>query len=211
MEKELFQISHEIKNSLSVMKGYMALFDGSLEKYEKYMPYLYKSIDHSICLLKDFASIGKLDIKKDILDINYLIEEVLDLYKPILSLKGINLTFDSKNYIYTDGDYNRLKQVFINVLENAIDAVKDTLKPNIIIKTKVKDMKIEITFKDNGCGMDNYTISHIFNPFYTTKKYGTGLGMYISHKIILLHNGEILCIPNKKGTTIKIKLDQYKI
>ncbi len=54
MKEELFEISHEIKNSLAVMKGYMALFDGSIEKYQKYMPLLEKSLNHSVELLADF-------------------------------------------------------------------------------------------------------------------------------------------------------------
>ena len=56
--------------------------------------------------------------------------------------------------------------------------------------------------------MDDYTKENIFKPFYTTKKYGTGLGMYISYEIIKLHNGSLEYISNKSWVTAKIKLDQ---
>ncbi len=208
MNQELFKISHEIKNSLAVMKGYMSLFDGSLEKYQKYTPYLYKSLEHSIELLKDFSDIGKLNVNLDIMDVNYLLEEVIDLYKPIIN--NIKLICDIDSEIYIEGDYERLKQVFINIIENAMDALKDINSPTFIIKTEAINNEVIITFKDNGYGIDNYTKDNIFTPFYTTKKYGTGLGMYISKEIIKLHNGNIECISDN-GVTIKIKLDQYMI
>ena len=206
MDKELFQISHEIKNSLAVMKGYMSLFDGSLERYQEYTPYLSKALDHSIDLLKDFCDIGRLSVDKDIVDVNYILEEVVDIYKPVIN--NINLICDIDDEIYVEGDYKRLKQVFINIIENAIDALKNTDNPTLIIKTKITDNRVVITFTDNGSGMDDYTKENIFKPFYTTKKYGTGLGMYISHEIIKLHNGSLEYISNKSGVTAKIKLDQ---
>ena len=211
MEKELFQISHEIKNSLSVLKGYMCLFDGSIEKYDEYMPLLSKALNHSIELLNDFNNIGKLNVKFDVLDVNYLLEEVVDLYRPTIISKKINLICNIDDEVYIEGDYQRLKQVFINILENALDAVKDSDMPSINIKTQVTNNIIEITFMDNGYGMDEYTLEKVFKPFYTTKKYGTGLGMYISNKIIDLHNGFIECIPNNVGVEVKIKLNQYLI
>ena len=131
MENELFQVSHEIKNSLSVVKGYMCLFDGSIEKYDKYMPSLSKALNHSIELLNDFNDIGKLNVKLDILDINYLLEEVVDLYSPVINSKKINFICDINDEIYIEGDYQRLKQVFVNILENALDAVKDIDNPII--------------------------------------------------------------------------------
>lgn len=207
MDKQLFQISHEIKNSLAVMKGYMSLFDGSLENYQKYTPYLYKSLEQSIELLKDFSSIGKLNVDLDIMDINYLLEEVIDLYKPTTNIKFI---CDIDDEVFIKGDYQRLKQVFINIIENAIYALKDIVNPIFIIKTEIIDNKVLIALKDNGCGMDEYTKENIFKPFYTTKKYGTGLGMYISNEIIKLHKGSIECISDD-GVTIKIKLDHILI
>lgn len=210
MKEELFEISHEIKNSLAVMKGYMALFDGSIEKYHKYIPFLEKSLDHSIELLTDFKDIGNLNLDLDIIDINYLLEEIIELYKPIISSKGIKLICNNLDEeLFVEGDYKRLKQVFINILKNSIDALEGE-HGNITIETNSND-NITIIFKDDGCGMDEYTLSNVFKPFYTTKKYGTGLGMYISKEIIDKHNGSIEYMRNEKGISVKIKLNQYMI
>ena len=209
-KESLFQISHEIKNSLAVMKGYMALFDGSIEKYQKYMPYLEKSLDHSIELLSDFKDIGNLDLDLDILDINYLLEEIIKLYKPILLDKGIKFRYRLEEELFVEGDYKRLKQVFINILKNSIEATQGRDDAYINIETSSYNNEIIIIFKDNGIGMDDYTLKNVFKPFYTTKKYGTGLGMYISKEIITKHGGNIECISNK-GVCIKIKLNQYLI
>ena len=211
MNESLFQISHEIKNSLAVMKGYMALFDGSIEKYQKYMPYLEKSLNHSIELLSDFKDIGNLDLNSDILDINYLLEEIIELYKPILLDKGIKIRYRLEEELFVEGDYKRLKQVFINILKNSIEATHGREDACINIETSNCNNEIIITFKDNGIGMDKYTMEKVFTPFYTTKKYGTGLGMYISKEIITKHNGNIECIPNDIGVSVKIKLNQYLI
>ncbi len=210
MKEELFEISHEIKNSLAVMKGYMALFDGSIEKYQKYMPLLEKSLNHSVELLADFKDIGNLKLNLDIIDINYLLEDVIDIYSPIVLNKGIKLIYnDLDEELFVEGDYKRLKQVFINILKNSIDAIEED--GNITIKTNGIDGNIIIIFSDDGCGMDEYTLFNVFKPFYTTKKYGTGLGMYISKEIIDKHNGSIEYIQNEKGITVKIKLNQYMI
>lgn len=211
MKEELFQISHEIKNSLAVMKGYMSLFDGNIEKYQKYMPLLEKSIDHSIELLTDFKDIGNLTLDFDIIDINYLLEEIIDIYKPIMLDKGIKLISNNLDEeLFIEGDYKRLKQVFVNILKNSVDAIEGECG-NITIETNSINGNVIIIFKDNGCGMDEYTLSNIFKPFYTTKKYGTGLGMYISKDIIDKHNGSIKYISNQNGTSVKIKLNQYMI
>ena len=129
MENELFQISHEIKNSLSVVKGYMCLFDGSIEKYDKYMPSLSKALNHSIELLNDFNDIGKLNVKLDILDINYLLEEVVDLYSPVINSKKINFICDINERKYISR--------YLKLNENLNDLSLTTLFRMILCQKKI--------------------------------------------------------------------------
>jgi len=100
-----------------------------------------------------------------------------------------------------------MREVFDNIILNAIQAAKDNGR--IIISTNLleKEKKIEVKFTDNGVGISKEDQERIFNPFFTTKKGGTGLGLSISHRIISEHNGYI-SIESKqgKGSTMKIVL-----
>lgn len=101
----------------------------------------------------------------------------------------------------------KLKQVFMNLLDNAIDALEG--KGQITVKTMHASDHICIYISDNGPGMSEDLINHIFDPFFSTKKddEGTGLGLYISKRIIERHQGEIMVLSQEGlGTTFEIKL-----
>ncbi len=213
IHKSLFKISHEIKNPLGVIKGYLSLMDGSKKKYNEYMPLINEALDHSIAILDDFSSLGKLKINKDIMDINYLLDEVVDYYKCILEMDGIELLYEqNEDEVFINGDYRRLKEVLINVIKNSKEALINIKNPKIIIKTKILNEKVIVCISDNGKGMDNEELKFLSTPFYTTKKNGTGLGVYLSQEIIKAHDGEMDYVSSKdKGTDVYIKLDQYDL
>ena len=97
--------------------------------------------------------------------------------------------------IYINGDYNRLVQVFINLLKNSCEASNVS---KIKIWSKVSNDQIKIYIEDNGLGMDKETLSKIKEPFYTTKARGTGLGVSLSDEIISAHCG-VLNYSSKPG------------
>lgn len=204
--ESLFKITHEIKNPLAVCKGYLEMFDiSNPSKAKKYVGIIDQEIDRTLLLLKDFSNISKLKIEKNLMDINMLLEDVCDEAKLILKN---NIDFSNKipdEGIYVIGDYNRLKQVFFNVIKNAKEAIKENGKIEINAK-KIKN-KYVITIKDNGVGMDKETNKKIGTAFYTTKKEGTGLGVCFSKEIIEKHNGSIEYFSKLgKGTIVKIIL-----
>jgi two-component system NtrC family sensor kinase len=106
------------------------------------------------------------------------------------------------------GDSHQLQQVFLNIVNNAYDAVRETGRPaRIEIKTGSRDALVEVSFRDNGHG-----ISHpdrIFDPFFTTKEVGkgTGLGLSICYGIVHEHGGEIVCHNNvdAEGATFVVR------
>ena len=95
--------------------------------------------------------------------------------------------------LYLNIDYNRIKQVIVNLLKNSSEA-RDIRKEKMVIKinTKVLKNKFQVIIEDNGVGMDNYTLNNITNLFFTTKKNGTGLGTSLSKEIVDLHNGTLI-------------------
>jgi len=107
------------------------------------------------------------------------------------------------------GDSHQLQQVFLNILNNAYDAVRETGRPaRISITTESNSGFVEVAFRDNGYGI-SYP-DRIFDPFFTTKEVGkgTGLGLSICYGIVREHGGEILCHNNEnaEGATFVVRL-----
>lgn len=202
MYESLFKITHEIKNPIAVIKGYLDMYDENNENCKKYIPIIKGETNRVLVLLEDFLSINRLKINIDIIDISLLIEEVITNFEPLLQSKHIKVNFN-QDEIYIEADYERLKQVFINLIKNSIEAINDNGIIDIFITLKNKYIIINV--KDNGIGMTKEEIEKLNYPFYTTKQNGTGLGLYLSKEIIKKHNGTIN-FESIDGMNISIKL-----
>lgn len=209
IKNSLFKISHEIKNPIAVCKGYLDMFDVNNKQHAKnFIPIIKEEIERTLLILEDFLAMNKLKIKKEILDINVLLEEVTNNYKSIFRKNNINFALKiTDDEIYINGDYNRLMQVIINILKNSIEA-KDISKEMMMnIYTKTDNNYIWIKFWDNGIGINKENLKKIKEPFFTTKIGGTGLGTSLSTEIIDAHDGT-LEFESKEGeyTLVTIKL-----
>ena len=206
----LFKITHEIKNPIAVCKGYLDMFDPNNHEHSvKYIPILREEIERVLVILQDFLSMTKNNIEKESMDIYLLIEDVVDSFMPILKDTKIKLDINLPDEeMYIDGDYNRLKQVFMNIIKNSIEAIpKDKIGKIKIYSKKYKD-EVKIYVSDNGIGMNKETLSKFNEPFFTTKKNGTGLGTSLSTEIIKAHNGKInYSSLENEGTTVEIILN----
>ena len=189
----LFRITHEIKNPIAVCKGYLDMFNvNDIKHSQKYVPILKEEIERTLILLQDFLCMTKIHIEHDSVDINMVLEDVLDNFIPILKEKKISYNFDVLDkscYIY--GDYNRMTQVFINIIKNGIEAINSKTDGKLVVKTETFNKVIKITIKDNGIGFTKEQLERLGEPFLTTKPNGTGLGIALSKEIIKGHNGEI--------------------
>lgn len=190
IKTSIFKVTHEIKNPLAVIKGYLSIFDPyDSDKCLKYKNILEIEVENALNVLKDFSSINHLDIKKN--NINYydLLMEAKETILPFFNDKNIILNINSPRELFVNADYNRMKQVLINILKNSTEALSDNGK--IDIKSYIENNKLITIIKDNGHGMDKETIDNLFTPFYSKKSFGTGLGLCLSKEIIELHNGTI--------------------
>ena len=210
LRSSLFKVTHEIKNPIAVCKGYLDMIDLNNEKkVHQYIPIIKDEIERTLTLMDDFLDYTKIKIQKEELDLYMLFEELEGSLKPLFQKNNIKVDFKiPEEECYIVGDYNRLKQVFINLLKNAIEA-KDANKNCSKVQVSLKELPtmVEITIKDNGVGMDENTLNHICEMFFTTKKKGSGLGLSLSREIITLHNGT-LNFYSKEGieTVVKITL-----
>ena len=211
LRESLFKMTHEIKNPIAVCKGYIDMMKKDNikeENREKYLNIIDEEISRTLILMDDFLDYTKIKINKEEMDINVLIEEVITNSNTLLKKNNVKVETDIKSEeIIVNADYNRLKQVLVNILKNSLEAkkVKDKMLINIKVTNSTNEVKIVI--KDNGIGMDKKTLNKINKMFFTTKSKGTGLGVPLSKEIIELHSGTIKyrSIPNK-GTTVSITL-----
>lgn len=122
-----------------------------------------------------------------------LFENLHHLMEPTLEQKSIELDVVMKDPgLVVEADLNLLEQVMINLLVNAIDAVKEKEHPRIVLSAeKSKGSKTEIRVADNGYGMSAEVMENIFVPFFSTKKTGSGIGLSLCKQIMMLHKGNI--------------------
>lgn len=204
----LFKLTHEIKNPLAVCKGYLDMID--LEKKDKaikYIDIMKQEISRSLNIMTDFTEFNKIKIVKEQIDLNLLLDDLYESFKLILKAKNIKLTYIDREDedIYFDGDYERIKQVLINLIKNSIESIDE--KGEIKIYSDIYEKYIDIVVEDNGQGMDEETLKHLTEMFYTTKIGGSGLGVALSNEIIKAHRGELIYKSKiNEGTIVKIRL-----
>ena len=209
LRNALFKLTHEIKNPIAVCKGYLDMLDlDNKITSTKYISTIKGEIDRTLVIMDDFLDYTKIKVTKNIMDINYLLEDTLNSMNLLFKKNNIDLKISiPEDEVFIDGDYNRLKQVIVNVLKNSIEAKKDKIKLKLIVSAKLLNNEFCISIKDNGIGMDLTELNSIGKSFYTTKVKGTGLGVLLSKEIIELHEGSIIYTSTKgKGTRVDIIL-----
>lgn len=208
----LFEVTHEIKNPIAVCKGYIDMIDvNNISQVSKYIPIIKSEIDRTLTLMSDYLSLTKLNINLEPIDISLLLDDVCESISQVLIHKNIHFTFDIlDDEVCINGDYDRLKQVFINLVKNSVEAIGNDKDGEIKIKMELKK-NVVITISDNGCGISKKDISKVGTSFFTTKENGTGLGVKLSKEIISGHNGSMRYqSKEKKGTKVIIKLPFVK-
>ena len=215
LRASLFKVTHEIKNPIAVCKGYLDMLDpNDQKKCIKYIPIIKGEINRTLVLMDDFLDYTKIKIEKEELDLVMLLEELDSALKPLFHERKIATNYNIPyEELYMEADYNRLKQVLINIFKNAVEA-KDGSKEKSIIEVVVKDLgkDVSIKIKDNGIGMTKEDLDKVGQMFFTTKKKGTGLGTRLSKEIIKLHDGNITYSSKKnEWTEVNITLPKGEV
>lgn len=187
-------LAHEIKNPLNAIGGAATYieknFKGSLIK--EFLKIIYDEtlrINKLTTNLLDFAK--PLNPEPRPSDINRLVSETVDLLSQEFKEKNAVIQKDVAGSVpVTNFDYNQIKQVLINFLINALDAVQRN--GTVKVTTSLSNGNILLSVEDDGKGISREDLKNIFNPFFTTKTRGTGLGLAISKKIAREHGGDIV-------------------
>jgi two-component system sensor histidine kinase AtoS len=213
-------MAHEIRNPLSAIKTFVQLLprkvhkEGFLEKFNRTVPRELDRINGLIEDLLELARTPRYYIQP--LQIEPLVRATLDLFEEALLLNGvqIEIRFDA-GLPAIEADPSQLTKALQNILRNAMQAMpnggilsiegfltKEGLPPG---QGPAQKDWVVLRFTDTGMGMSPETLSNVFNPFFTTKDHGTGLGMAITHKIVTEHGGFIdVSSERGQGTTVTI-------
>ena len=202
-------LAHEIRNPLTSVRGLIQLSAEENLNFKKWEKIILPEIDRMNELLTDFLHLAQnRPAKKQKWNINEIIQDVYSLLQPKALLLGHEIELKQKNNssYFINADKQQMQQVFINLIQNALEAIQHP-KGSIKISFQQSGDEVSISIADNGKGIPPEKIHHIFEPFYTTKEEGTGLGLAICHRIVTDHQGTIKVYSKiNQGTTFTITL-----
>ena len=218
-------MAHEIKNPLGAISIHIQLIQKALEKarenqdklpapkfVEDHIDVVNEEIDHLNKLVMDFLlAVRPVKAQLELKEPDKLIENLISFFKPEFNDQGIEVVFKpSESGTRILLDEKLFRDVIMNISQNALAALKSKFSDGagagdssagsakFCISNTVRENKFVITIADNGCGMSEESLSKIFEPYYTTKANGTGLGMTMVYKIIKEFSGDII-VDSKEG------------
>lgn len=212
-------VAHEINNPLAIINEKAGLMQdiidmsGDFPNKDKFL-HLIDGIVGSInrCRAITHNLLGfsrKMDVVIEPIDLNESIKEVIGFLEKEILVKSVNIQMELADGIpKINSDKGQLEQVFLNIIKNAIDAVKEG--GLIVVSTGMKDKDTaQVSISDNGPGIPKDKLKHIFEPFFTTKgrEKGTGLGLFVSYGIMKKLGGSIIVESEvNKGTTFVVEI-----
>lgn len=203
-------VAHEVRNPMTTISGFVQMMNSDpANPYPTYTEIMYTEINRVDLIVSEFLFLSKPNLTKSSeFSIEKSLRDVVSLFETEFSNRSIfyDVRIPTNNAIIS-GNEDGMKQVFINLFKNSCEALGENGIITVIVK--FQDKMVSIIIRDNGPGMDSETIENLFEPFYTTKSEGTGLGMLITKKIIVNQGGTI-AVKSKIGhgteTTIILPL-----
>ncbi|MDA8096484.1 MAG: PAS domain S-box protein [Desulforudis sp.] len=201
-------IAHEIRNPMTSVRGFLQLFGekAELSKYKSYFDLMIQELDRGNAIITEFLSLAKgkvINLKKQ--DLNTIVNSLLPLIQADAATRD--------NYIYTDlGDIppllldsSEMRQLILNLSRNGLEAMLPG--GNLTIKTYDEGESVVLAVQDEGQGIPPEIIEKIGAPFFTTKDYGTGLGLAVCYRIALRHDATIKVDTGSAGTTVFVRFN----
>jgi two-component system, NtrC family, sensor kinase len=198
-------VAHEVNNPLAAIVGFTDLLLENPEipgEAKEELRVILQEAQRTRVIVQNLLSFARqMPAQREPLQVNSVLRQTMKLRAYDFSNHGVELTEDYVEELPTViGDPSQLQQVFLNIINNAYDAVQETRRAGKIkISTSHQNGQVEVSFRDNGPGISK--MDRIFDPFFTTKEVGkgTGLGLSICYGIIRAHNGEIIARNNTDG------------
>lgn len=202
-------IAHEVRNPLGTLRGLAQFFgseDDASDACKEHSSFMISEVDRLNQLVTELLQFGSpQEIHFEKIDLKTMLEKTVTLVEKDVLEKEINLVYEHDTDTELYGDKNLLTQTLLNLVQNSIQATP--IGGDISLDIDCNEKECRVSVSDTGAGMTEDTMNKMFDPFYTTRNSGTGLGLAVSHRIVERHNGyfEINSIVGK-GTTITMVL-----
>lgn len=204
-------VAHEIRNPLTSLKGFVQLLQVEDQRHQYYYQIMMDELNRINQIVGELLLLAKPQhIKFQKAEIGKILNDVVSLLSSEANLYNIQIEFQSvKTPLWIECEPNQLKQLFINLIKNAIEASPSGEKVQVILENS-NQSQVSIKILDHGIGISKERLEKIGEPFYSSKEKGTGLGLTVSFKIVQTHNGTIHFESKKnKGTSVHITLPIY--
>ncbi|OIJ09255.1 hypothetical protein BKP35_17105 [Anaerobacillus arseniciselenatis] len=201
-------VAHEVRNPLTSIKGFIQLAKTTKEFKEFYVDIILSELDRTETIIYEFLSLAKPNDTRQIKTVNFntILLNVIKLLETQALMQDINIQYYFLKDVVVDCDENQIKQAFINLIQNAIEA-SDRNENIFITLDEVNENEIIVKIEDHGCGISKERLKKLGEPFYSTKEKGTGLGLLVTYKIIEGHHGKLTFLSDEgMGTTAEIIL-----
>jgi len=203
-------VAHEIRNPLGIIKAIEQTMKNELKDNSealKELSIIDEEVERANRVVKALMEFGKPPKgEKGLYPVGAVVEDVLTIANKYIMQHGVKVKFSKADDTNTVIDKELLKQAFVNIIFNAVQAMPDGGVLSIGVNN-VYGHSVKVVFEDTGIGVKEENIDKIFNPFYTTKDEGTGLGLPIVHRIVEEHNGTInVSSIEGKGTVFEVTL-----
>ncbi|NOV02858.1 PAS domain S-box protein [Paenibacillus planticolens] len=201
-------IAHEIRNPITAIKGFIQLIKSGVSDKKLYYEIMSSEIERIEMILNELLILAKPQmVHSDREDIRNILAQVTTLLESQAILNNVEIITECEPDLSPIlCDQNQLKQVCINYIKNAIEAMPLGGVLNIQVKM-LNDNRLLLRFIDHGCGIPEDIVTKLGQPFYTTKEKGTGLGFMVSKKIIENHNGTVSVFSKEnEGTAVEVCL-----
>jgi signal transduction histidine kinase len=206
-------VAHEIRNPMTVVKGFLQLFQDNTKLSNTELSYIHLMInemDRAEAIIHDYLSLAKPDVHQHRF-INCLecVTSLVDLLSSYALLtNNILIELDAKEEMYVRGSRNELNQVLLNIMKNGIEAMRNggTLRVGLY----KREGHVHIQIEDTGIGMTSEQVNRLGTAFYSLKEKGTGIGLMVSYQLVEQMNGriEVESIPGK-GSTFTLIFPSY--
>ena len=205
-------VAHELRNPLAAIEiaAYNIKHKNKNALLDRHLYNITKKIAESNQIISNLLFYSRLR-KPDYSDVDIIeiLEECIASVKQMYPASNIYITriFHGLNIFTIAADPVQMRELFSNIINNSFDALRGTLPELLVSLARIDCDNIKIQFQDNGCGISEKVLSRIYDPFFTTKAKGTGLGLAVCSQIVNLHNGKLkITSQDGKGTTVTVIL-----
>ncbi|RIW31856.1 sensor histidine kinase [Bacillus salacetis] len=200
---------HEFRNPLTSIIGFTKLLKGDYPELP-YLDVMSHELDQLNYRISQFLHVSRKEIiesKKEKFLVFSLLSELIEFVYPSLVDGDVQVKSHLDSQVYIKGNKEELRQVFLNLIMNSIDALQQVKSDRkITITCTFENEEIHVKVANNGPEISEETMEAIFEPFYTTKELGTGIGLYICRKLVEKHEGSILCTSSPEETAFTITI-----